>query len=340
MHWSRKMGLVLMIVTLMFSACDERRGLLPTSGGKSYEVLVVADRDNIVANTLSADVEGLPQPEPCFDVSTTDSAHFKGALHMARNIVMVNIDPHLYSGFTLRYEKNVYAKPQLIVHLGAPSVEVLRKGLAGKGGQQLLKLLNRSEMRSLLAQLRHHRNVKAERLIKQKFGIEMWIPQDMVASKESDDFVWLSNNSATMMKNIVVYRDWNKWSDSNGLLYYYEDAMTYFERARNYVLGRNILGEADSMHMSTVTVSMVNKEPGDWYHGLWEMTGDDMGGPFVSRLLNMPKEMFRGNYACFHVVGEGFVFAPGKQKRNAIKQLEAALHTMKYPDKTKENKKP
>ena len=43
--------------------------MLPTSGGSPYEVTVVGDVDSILYNTLSIDVEGLPQSEPMFDVS-------------------------------------------------------------------------------------------------------------------------------------------------------------------------------------------------------------------------------------------------------------------------------
>lgn len=43
----------------------------------------------------------------------------------------------------------------------------------------------------------------------------------------------------------------------------------------------------------------------------------------------------KGDYGCDHIVIEGFVFAPGKKKRNAMRELEALLYTV-----NKENKKP
>ena len=50
--------------------------------------------------------------------------------------------------------------------------------------------------------------------------------------------------------------------------------------------------------------------------GLWEMKGDAMGGPYVMRT--------RGSMAVI-----GFVYAPEKKKKILIKQLEAALSTIK-----------
>ena len=52
--------------------------------------------------------------------------------------------------------------------------------------------------------------------------------------------------------------------------------------------------------------------------GLWEMTGDAMGGPFVSRSY-----VDSVNHRI--VVKEAFVYAPERKKRNLIRQLEAAI---------------
>ena len=102
----------------------------------------------------------------------------------------------------------MWAQPQTVVHIGAPSASALRNGIDSIG-RRLRILLNRSEARKQLSLLRHERNVKAEKLARKMFGIALWIPADMIASKQGKDFLWLSNNSATMMQNIVVYRDWS-----------------------------------------------------------------------------------------------------------------------------------
>ena len=57
--------------------------------------------------------------------------------------------------------------------------------------------------------------------------------------------------------------------------------------------------------------------------GLWKIyNGSLMGGPFVSlsRLDEIHQRI---------VTIEGFVFAPGKDKRNYIRQLEAAIYSAK-----------
>ena len=61
--------------------------------------------------------------------------------------------------------------------------------------------------------------------------------------------------------------------------------------------------------------------------GLWEMTTEAMGGPFVShsRIDTVNNRI---------IVVEGFVFAPDKMKRTMIRRLEAALYTLELPKKS------
>lgn len=291
------------------AACREKVSLLPKSGGRPFEVLVVGDRDSLLRKVLSADVEGLPQSEPSFDVSATDSAHFAGALRLARSIVTVNIDPNLYTATRIRYEKNVYAKPQIMVYIGAPSTKVLAQGLAAQA-PMLRQLLNRFEANAAIALLSHKRNIEAEKTIGKLFGVEMWIPMDMVSSKQGKDFLWLSNNSPTGMQNIVIYRSSAPQSTN------------HYIHLRDSVMRLHIKGETDAMFMRTVKATVtgsLTKEKGHTimvHKGLWEMEGDDMGGPFIAHTQG-------------HLTVEAFVFAPGMKKRNLLRRTEAALYTLK-----------
>lgn len=330
---------------LLLMACNGSDGLLPPSGGRLYEVLLVGDREGLVRQMLEADVEGLPQSEPSFDVSAIDSAHFGASVRQARNIVVVSIDPKAYDRPHVGYEKNVWAKPQMVVRIGAPSVGALRQNAPGVA-TTLRTLLNRAEVNKTLALLRHKRNTKAEALVKRMFGVSLWIPVDMVASKRGKDFIWLSNNGTTTMQNIVVYREQPQPATPQRLAADGKDDVGRFVAQRDQVLGQNIKGETDSMWMTTVAPSVGRrlvfrdeKDRSAWlqhhdaahapmtlYRGLWEMRGDDMGGPFVSRrLLAKGKDRQTGA-----VVAEGFVFAPGQTKRNAIRRLEATLYTLQW----------
>jgi hypothetical protein len=59
--------------------------------------------------------------------------------------------------------------------------------------------------------------------------------------------------------------------------------------------------------------------------GLWEMENYDMGGPFVSiSRVDEKNQMV--------VVVEAFVYAPGDDKRNLMRRMEAALYTLALPE--------
>ena len=139
---------ILFILVLLTTACNDADTGLPKSTGRPSEVLLVGDVDSIVAKALTADIVALPQPEPMFDVKTNGKANIKkngktnvktngktnakgsngsdaqvalnAVSRLERNIVVVNIDPTLSTRTAVRYERNVFAAPQIIVYVNTP----------------------------------------------------------------------------------------------------------------------------------------------------------------------------------------------------------------------------
>ena len=85
------------------------------------------------------------------------------------------------------------------------------------------------------------------------------------------------------------------------------------------MLRTNMPGETDSMYMEIPVVSE---------RGIWEMKGDAMGGPYVMHRIHKPTSQaeIQQGYDLYII---GFVYAPEKKKKILIKQLEAALSTIK-----------
>lgn len=314
-------------ILFLLSSCGGH-GLSPKSGGRLYEVLVVGDTADILRGALSTDMEGLPQPEPEFDVSSTSSSRFGAGLRYTRNIVILDINPGAFTRPSVRYEKNTWAKPQIVLHVTAPSVEALRKDM-GHIAPTLRRLLLRSELAKQLSFISHKRNYKAERAIHRMFGADLWIPADFTAGKQGKDFVWLSNNSPTVMQNIVVYRVALPRGQAAQAPVQKAGLPMCFVSMRNRVLALNIKGETDSMYMTTVPGTTTVSANHRFYRGLWAMHGDAMGGPFVSRIMPISQDKGNGTRPSSYIVAEGFVFAPGRKKRNAIRRLETVLHTLK-----------
>ncbi len=310
----------MVLVMAVTCSCKDSvtQSLSPKSGGKPYEVLLVScDKESraLIDSVLTQDAEGLPQAEPLFDVSKTDEAHFNQTAKLARNIVIVNTDSMQFTTTRIRYEKNAWAQPQMVVYINTPSTKALRKAM-GKQGRLLTDLLTRMEMNNEIVNLDAGSNKKAAEELMKMSGWEIKIPTDMKSGKKGKNFLWYSNNTGSGMRNICIYMyDGNSLDPERALL------------VRDSVMKENIPGELPNMYMSTagesVSTTMVKEKDRTIMisRGLWEMENDAMGGPFV-----MHSTVDTVNHRI--IVAEAFVYAPEMKKRNLIRKTEAVLYTL------------
>lgn len=310
-----------MLLTAIVALCSCSGGpqsLLPKSGGRPYEVLLVASDRRcaaVVDSVLTQDMPSLPQREPMFDVSLIDTTRFNQTTRLARCIVIVTVNPAVFTSTRIRYEKNVWARPQLVVYVNTPSASQLSQYMA-KAGHRLTSLLTRAEINTAISTLRAGSNRKAESSIRHMFGWNMLIPAEMKAGKTGRNFIWLSDNRPDRMRNICVYSYSGTTLDAHRAL-----------AARDSVMRLNIPGELNGMYMQTTPGSVtagLTTEDGRTVmisRGLWEMRNDAMGGPFVSySVVDSANSRI--------IVAEAFVYAPGTNKRNLIRSAEAALYTL------------
>lgn len=311
----------LLLLTAIVALCSCSGGpqsLLPKSGGRPYEVLLVASDRRcaaVVDSVLTQDMPSLPQREPMFDVSLIDTTRFNQTTRLARCIVIVTVNPAVFTSTRIRYEKNVWARPQLVVYVNTPSASQLSQYMA-KAGHRLTSLLTRAEINTAMSTLRAGSNRKAESSIRHMFGWNMRIPAEMKAGKTGRNFIWLSDNRPDRMRNICVYSYSGTTLDAHRAL-----------AARDSVMRLNIPGELDGMYMQTTPGSVTAGLATDdgravmISRGLWEMRNDAMGGPFVSySVVDSANSRI--------IVAEAFVYAPGTNKRNLIRSAEAALYTL------------
>jgi hypothetical protein len=65
--------------------------------------------------------------------------------------------------------------------------------------------------------------------------------------------------------------------------------------------------------------------------GLWRLENDFMGGPYIS-----VAELDASNQRV--VVAFGYIYAPSKDKRNLLQQVEAMIYTLKLNQQDKNDK--
>lgn len=297
---------------MCITACTKSRPKEPTAG-RPYEVFVASTTGDTVAismvcKVLSIEAEALPQPEPQFDAVKMKLSDYELAIKK-NSTVLIDIDKKKHHSPTVTWQTE---NGTIQVFLNADSRESLANAIDSLGEIMRRQLL-RHEMALATAQLRAKHNPKAEEKVKETTGVEMLIPADMQKSKQGEQFIWLTNDALTGMQSICVY--------------FYPGITLNAERAlamRDSVMRVNIEGETKDMHMATTAGSVTShfvKNKGREVlvqRGLWEMKGDAMGGPFVSRSY-----VDSVNHRI--VVKEAFVYAPERKKRNLIRQVEAAI---------------
>ena len=140
MNVRRLLSLVALVAMLLLTSCKNSM-FRPASYGRVYEVVVVGDSDSLLYNVLSAPIAGLPQAEPSFDVVEIASEKLQGDSKMVHNIVVLSINQR-QKGVSISSRQNVYAQPQVIVTVAAPSLPKL-KAFLEKEGQTLRNYLTK-----------------------------------------------------------------------------------------------------------------------------------------------------------------------------------------------------
>lgn len=321
--------LYMAFVAFAFTSCNCKQGIFtPTSSGRPYEILVVADHNLWNSETgqalfavLDSDVPGLPQSEPSFRVMYAPPSDYDSTLKLVRNIIFVDIQ-ELYAQPSFKFDKDVYASSQVILKIQAPNEEEFAKFVTNNK-QPIKDFFTHVEMNRQIFQLKDKHNEFISAKVDSMFGCNIWLPAELTHSKVGDNFFWASTNSGTADCNFVIYS------------YPYVDKQTftkeYLVHKRDSVMKINIPGAKEGMYMMTdsllTDMSLVNvyKDCTMESRGLWYMKDDCMGGPYVS-LTRLDKQNQR------IVTAEIFVYSPDKIKCNLVRWMEASLYTLKLPD--------
>ena len=261
---------------------------------------------------LTEDVPGLPQPEPFCRLIQVKKGKTRGSYLLVRTRIVVNIGERDFS-VTLRHDEN--AAPQNIIRISAQSPQQLRERLNGKKLRQIVDEVELKHLADIISSNPSKQNKEMQNEIKKMFGIDLKIPVSMNASKKAKDFIWISNNASTGMQNLLVFKvksEERRMKNSN--------AVPADDKAQiDSILQTNMPGETDSMYMVIPVLSE---------RGLWEMKGDAMGGPYVMHRIHKSTSQaeIQQGYDLYII---GFVYAPEMKKKILIKQLEAAISTIK-----------
>ncbi len=334
---------------ILLNSCTEEQqrqaGVMPSSSGSHDEILVVMNDStwegsigDSIRKYFRASYMVLPQPEPIFGVRQTSYDKFKDLFRKFRNVLFIGALDKNHStanhiremlgdeqlkramgdqGFYSFIKKNRWAKPQLHCYLFAPDKATLEE-VIHKNHQRFVDLFQNSELDKYksLVYIEGTNNQLTER-VQEKFDINLRIPQDYKKAMDKKNFMWLRYDTDEITINLMLSKK------------PYDNA-TFTNKGiewRNSLGKQYIESTVEGAYMSTDTIlgpiSKKTKLNGyDVYEnrGLWRMENDFMGGPFLNYYLLDRKHKQK-------LLMEGFVYAPSKDKKKLMRQLEAIFST-------------
>ena len=293
-----------------------------------YELLVVCDKSWFDSEAgagfkdfVNSKIEGMPQDESIFKVICINHEGFSKTYSVFGCIIFVHLGQE-YKKAEVRYAKNVYARPQVVITINAPDSKAFDQLIEDRG-QAVIDRCVDNEMGRSVELLRKDYSGIVDENARKLFGCSWHVPSQINMIKTAENFFWASSPDNTY----------------NACMYSYPlaaDAMTKenFCHNRDSAMYFNIEGEEWGQHMETDTSTVRVRErliEGEHLlevRGLWDMKNDAMGGPFVAYARP-------DSNAGKMIVTEGFVYLPNKSKKKQIHSLEAALRTLKKVSKHK-----
>ncbi len=342
----QKIGLFVLVIGLLFSACSSssgpRKKSLPQSAGRIDEIVVVVEDtlwnspagDSLRALLLE-EYPGLPQAEPRFDISQIDPNRIVPLMQRSNNILYVTtMDQDNMVSRTVNKQlekmtkkvdylftaKNQWAEPQHVTYLFGQNEADLIKILREKKDFILNRLY---EMEDRVALRNAYASTVSENLtkdLKDGLGIDFDIPKSFRFVKKEDNYFWVRQDLQGEVSNIMIY------------VHPYEVAEDYNTSlpliARN-IMGKGFTTDTPDSYMITDSLAGTFQEDINFNglsaietRGLWRMSKDYMGGPFVNFCINDAKNRRL-------IILDGSVFAPQWGKRRPIRKLENMFRNMK-----------
>ncbi len=311
-----------LFASFLASSCSFKEDKLPEDSSSEINTISVIIDDQLwngevgdsIRNKFASPVLGLPQEEPLFTINQYPVKLFEGFSTDSHNIVVVKKG----NENKFEFKQNEFATPQNAFHItGKTSFEIIE--LLEKYSPEIIK-----KMRAI--EIIHNQEIFKDSLldtkkIQKKFNIDLLIPSKYEYVMRRKNFIWLKSEITSGNTSLLIYQiPWNNIRPNHAV--------------SDIVIARDSIGRA-YIHGSAPGTEMVSDQAYSPYFskttlagnrcyetkGTWQMKNDFMSGPFIS-------------YSIFDkvhrriLVLEGFCYAPSKEKRDLMFELEAIIKSI------------
>lgn len=339
---------------LLWSACgsdfSDRMRPKPSAFGPLNKMVVVAEPlawnelSDTVKYFFAAPYPILPQPEPLFDImhySPEDLAEKSGRRHLRTYLILVDASDTTSRSYKMarsdlkevgaegmdksmliKVARDKWAKNQLLVYVVAENTDLISTALT-RNHSSIIDRIRKFEASAREGQIyTAGRNVSLSRMVADSLGVGLEWPKSAQVARVNRNVAWVRMETEKSSSSVVITS--MEYTDPSQLS---RDSMV---QKRNDLMERQIRSGSPGSKM------VVNDEDLPLTHrnimltgyntyelrGVWEMTDDFMGGPFVSYFV------LSDNLDSIYII-DLFVYAPGEDKREYLQELEHIATSLK-----------
>jgi len=316
-----KTHFLLVLIPLLLLSCLKTDKQPQPVSGKTNTISVIIDDQlwygevgDSIRNKFASPVWGLTQEEPLFTINQYPARLLEGFVTDSRSIIVVkktNADK-----FEIIRSKTL---PHNTFRIYGKSVDDIICSIE-LNEAQIIKVIRDAEIQKI--QEDNSKALLNPAILKNKFHINLQIPEGYEYMMHKKDFLWLkkdiiSGNTSLLIYQIPLKRLKNKTNIVSNIVRM-RDSIGYNIKGREPNT-EMITGEAYAPYFSTTALD--GKKTYET-KGTWELKNDFMTGPFI-------------NYAIVDevygriLVIEGFCYSPSNQERDLMLELEAIIKSVK-----------
>jgi hypothetical protein len=344
--------LILICLWLVASGCNQETQrqweAKPTALGKLNEIVLITGDDlaeSAIRDTFDyyfgSSYPIMPSPEPMFDIRhyTVKELRYEPLRQQLRTYVILadisdadsdatkmliqdlgkeRLRDAQAGQLTSSVGKDKWARNQLLIYLFADGREALARLIAEKYSA-VAKRINQHDKEQLAAGIYAIKNINPglSNRIAEEIGVEIDVPgvYQVALDKLDENLIWLRHDGKEHISNIVVTR--HNYTGPEMLT---KEGLT---KLRDLHGKSHVQGGSPGSYMVTNTtnlpiyheVTSIDDNYAVEMRGIWEMTDDFTGGPYITMAIVNEAEQSL-------LLLDGFVLAPSRPKRKYIQELE------------------
>lgn len=327
--------IVLILSGLLTYSCKNSGEILHKNiTGSAYELVVVISDEawngvpgTLIKESLGQFQVGLPQDEPMFSLVKVPQEAFKDIFKSTRNILTTTISSTVTNPQVI-FKDDVWAYPQATVEVRAKNAEEFAR-LYNENRNKIMSYFRAAEKERMTMNYDKYYEKAVYNVLERDFGVTMKVPPGFQIASQKENFIWYRYETPDISQGIILYT----------IPYVSDSTFTvdYLVGIRDSVLKTNVPGPTEGSYPTTEKmfdqVFNVFRHNGNYaseMRGLWRTVNDFMGGPYIS-LAELDIENQRV------VIAYGYVYAPSKDKRNFINQVEAMIYSLKLSNQEHNN---